>query len=139
MTSSCSDMRIYEKGFMFLGDFIQKVLGLPPLSAGLPETRILLTKFLSDYRPIKDSSDKVFKNIEEITLPLSATFKSTFPDQHNPNGLIPDNSFIHKGFKTAFGLTYSEFRAKRHSIIALSQRPIIDSKMIELNFTRTIN
>ena len=22
MTSSCSDMRIYEKGFMFLGDFI---------------------------------------------------------------------------------------------------------------------
>ncbi|MCF8452096.1 MAG: hypothetical protein K9G42_02765 [Pedobacter sp.] len=73
----------------------------------------------------------MFKNIKEITLPLSATFKSTFPDQQNPNGLIPDNSFIHKGFKTAFGLTYSEFKAKRHSIIVLSQQPIIDSKMIE--------
>ncbi len=73
----------------------------------------------------------MFNNIKELTLPLSATFKSTFPDLHNPNGLIPDNSFIHKGFKTAFGLTYSEFKAKRHSIIVLSQRPIIDSKMIE--------
>src|SRR6187431_3198466 len=44
--------KLQQKYPVFLEDFIQKVLGLPPLSAGLPETRILITKFLSDYRPI---------------------------------------------------------------------------------------
>lgn len=65
-----------------------------------------------------------------ITLPLAARFKDAFPDTKNHNGLIPDNAIINKG-KTGFGITYSEFRANRHSIIAVPQTPIIEDKVDE--------
>ena len=55
--------KLQAKYPVFLGDFVQKVLGLPPLSAGQPETKTLIAKFLSDYRPIKDSADKIVKDI----------------------------------------------------------------------------
>lgn len=83
--------KLQQKYPVFLGDFIQKVLGLPPLSAGLPETRILLTKFLSDYRPIKDSSDKVFKNIEESKEAITEGLKYVkhyFPAYKTPEKLV---------------------------------------------------
>jgi len=76
---------------VFLPDFVQKVLGLPPLSAGSPETRTLILKFLSDYRPIKDSSDLAFDNLdkskEEIIRGLKFV-KHYFPTYKTPGKLI---------------------------------------------------
>ncbi|HTE26401.1 gliding motility lipoprotein GldB [Flavitalea sp.] len=83
--------KLQEKYPVFLGDFIQKVLGLPPLSAGLPETRTLITKFLSDYRPIKDSTDQVFKNIDKSKEAITEGLKYVkryFPAYKTPGKLI---------------------------------------------------
>jgi hypothetical protein len=83
--------KLQEKYPVFLGDFVQKILGLPPLSAGLPETRNLIAKFLSDYRPIKDSTDKVFKNIDqskEIITEGLKYVKHYFPAYKTPGKLI---------------------------------------------------
>lgn len=71
------------------------------------------------------------QKIITLNLPITATFRSTFTDQLNPNGLIPTNSIIDKGYKTGFGLTYSEFRAKRHSLIIIPYTPTIDDKFEE--------
>jgi len=71
------------------------------------------------------------QKIITLDLPKTATFKSTFPDPFNPNGLIPINSIIDKGFFMGFGLTYSEFRALRHSFIAIPCTPTIDDKFEE--------
>ncbi|NEU09802.1 hypothetical protein GZH53_15855 [Flavihumibacter sp. R14] len=65
-----------------------------------------------------------------INLPLTAGFKDAFPDKNNPDGLIPNNSVVDKG-KPGFGLTYSEFRSLRHSIMTIPYLPIIDDKVTE--------
>ncbi|MHA4845095.1 gliding motility lipoprotein GldB [Flavitalea antarctica] len=83
--------KLQAKYPVFLADFIQKVLGLPPLNSGQPETRTLITKFLSDYRPIKDSTDKVFKNFEEpkeAILQGLKYVKHYFPQYKTPEKLI---------------------------------------------------
>jgi hypothetical protein len=71
------------------------------------------------------------QKIITLELPITATFKTTFPDKQNPNGLIPNNSILDKGFFLGFGLTYSEFRAKRHSLITIPYTPAIEDKYIE--------
>lgn len=75
----------------FLPDFVQKVLGLPPMNAGAPETELLLRKFIADYRPIRDSTELLFKNIskqqEQITEGLKYV-KHYFPSYKTPQKLI---------------------------------------------------
>ncbi|RYY28675.1 MAG: hypothetical protein EOO04_08140 [Chitinophagaceae bacterium] len=83
--------KLQAKYPVFLGDFIQKVLGLPPLAAGVPETRLMITKFISDYRPIKDSVDKVFKSFEDPSLAITDGLKYVkhyFPAYKTPAKLI---------------------------------------------------
>ena len=76
---------------VFLPDFVQKILGLPPLSAGAPETAALITKFLADYRSIKDSAELRFREIEdakdEIVQGLKYV-KHYFPSYKTPRKLI---------------------------------------------------
>lgn len=71
------------------------------------------------------------QKIITLDLPITATFRSTFKDPFNPNGLIPTNSILDKGFFMGFGLTYSEFRALRHSLMAIPCIPTIDDKYWE--------
>ncbi len=73
----------------------------------------------------------MLQKIITLDLPITASFRSTFPDQFNPNGLIPTDSILDKGFYMGFGLTYSEFRALRHSLIAIPCTPTIDDKYEE--------
>jgi hypothetical protein len=83
--------KLQSKYPVFLGDFIQKVLGLPPLSAGSPETRTLITKFLGDYRPVKDSVEKVFKTLEDPKESIAEGLKYVkhyFPQYKTPAKLI---------------------------------------------------
>lgn len=83
--------KLQAKYPVFLGDFIQKVLGLPPLGAGAPETKSLIAKFLSDYRPIKDSVDKVFRNFDESAEAITEGLKYVkhyFPEYKTPAKLI---------------------------------------------------
>jgi hypothetical protein len=83
--------KLQAKYPVFLGDYIQKVLGLPPLAAGSPETSTLLKKFLSDYRPIKDSAEKVFTSFDESKESITEGLryvKHYFPQYKTPDKLI---------------------------------------------------
>jgi hypothetical protein len=76
---------------VFYNDFVQKILGLPPVSDSSAELQNLLKKFISDYKPIKDSSDIIFKDfsdqVEEITEGLRFV-KHYFPSYKAPEKLI---------------------------------------------------
>lgn len=47
----------------FLADFTQNILGLPP-TGDSAQVLELVRQFIRDYRPVKDSADKVFRNFE---------------------------------------------------------------------------
>lgn len=51
---------------VFLGDFLYNIMELPGISDTSYETQALLKKFMTDYRPVKDSADHVFKNFDGI-------------------------------------------------------------------------
>ncbi|RYG05482.1 MAG: hypothetical protein EOO02_03690 [Chitinophagaceae bacterium] len=51
----------------FFPDFVKGILGLPPLENGDPLTIPSIKRFIGDYKPVKDSVDKVFKNLERTT------------------------------------------------------------------------
>jgi hypothetical protein len=83
--------KLNEKYPLFFPDFVEKVLGLPPLRAGMPETSEMLKKFLSDYRPVKDSADKVFNDFEKYnreTIEGLKHVKHYFPAYKTPEKLI---------------------------------------------------
>jgi hypothetical protein len=83
--------KLRDKYPVFLPDFVQKVLGLPQLDQNQPETISLLKKFLGDYRPIKDSADKVFKNVDDLTASITEGLKYVkhyFPQYKQPEKLI---------------------------------------------------
>ena len=83
--------KLNEKYPVFFPDFVEKVLGLPPLEANMPETQQLLKKFLSDYRAVKDSADKVFNNFEKYareTIDGLKHVKHYFPAYNTPEKII---------------------------------------------------
>jgi hypothetical protein len=50
---------------VFLNDFLYKILELPPVTDTSLQVQALIKKFITDYRPIKDSADRLFKNFEK--------------------------------------------------------------------------
>ncbi|WP_113661519.1 DEAD/DEAH box helicase family protein [Pedobacter nanyangensis] len=65
---------------------------------------------------------KKYNTYNEIDVTMNQLFGDIFPDG------IPNNSYIDKT-KTALGLTYSEFYAKRNSIIIVPTKQIITDKV----------
>lgn len=65
---------------------------------------------------------KKYNTYNEIDVTMNQFFGDIFPDG------IPNNSYIDKT-KTALGLTYSEFYAKRNSIIVVPTKQIIKDKV----------
>lgn len=63
-----------------------------------------------------------YNDYEEINCAMDTLFKDIYPDG------IPSNAYIDKT-KTALGLTFSEFHAKRNSIIVVPTKQIIDDKI----------
>ena len=75
----------------FLLDFQQNILGLPPLNDTATATFPAMRKFIHDYKPIKDSADKLFKDFapvkEEIVNNLKY-IKHYFPNYQLPEKLV---------------------------------------------------
>ncbi len=75
----------------FFPDFTSNILGLPPLTDTSIAAMIAIKKFISDYRPIKDSADKILgdlKNTEKEIKQGLQFIKFYFPDYTLPRKLI---------------------------------------------------
>lgn len=55
-----------EKYPLFLGDFLFNIMELPGISDTSTRELALLGKFIGDYKTVKDSADKVFRNFNTI-------------------------------------------------------------------------
>lgn len=78
----------------FMNDFVQNILGLPPLSDTSRDVQNAIKKFLSDYRSVKDSCDKIFSSLDNTEKDLEDALryvKYYFPQYKTPSQLI---SFI---------------------------------------------
>ena len=93
MTSSCSDMRLYETGFMFLGDFIPfNMIQIIEIKLLGTKDALLLIYFI--YRPsepenmvicqVKDVLKKIFELIKVLK-----GLRETFEDHKEYQCLIP--------------------------------------------------
>jgi hypothetical protein len=71
----------------FINDYIVNILGIPLLPG--PDTTVdrLVRKFIADYRPIKDTSDKVFGSFESISERIREGLK--FAKYYFPNYRLP--------------------------------------------------
>lgn len=58
--------QLHAKYPSFLADYLQNILGLPPINDTSVTTIAAIRKFLSDYKPVKDSVDLIFKNMDPI-------------------------------------------------------------------------
>jgi hypothetical protein len=76
---------------VFLNDFLYNIMELPPVTDTSAEVQALIKKFIADYKPIKDSADKVFNNFEntagEVKKGLQFV-KHYFPEYNPPAYLI---------------------------------------------------
>lgn len=75
----------------FLPDFTVNILGLPPLSDTSVETHKAIKRFISDYRPLKDSADKIFADLKDIESDIRKGLqfvKYYFPEYRLPEKLI---------------------------------------------------
>jgi hypothetical protein len=100
--------RLHQNYPDFTNDFIKNILGLNVtalLNGSSEETKAVKT-FLKDYRPLKDSADKVYGDfeteIEEIKKGLQF-LKYYFPQYKTPQSIITFIGPIDAFFQTSFG------------------------------------
>ncbi|WP_207512217.1 hypothetical protein [Longitalea luteola] len=80
-----------EKYPLFLGDYLFNIMELPGISDTSTQELNLLKKFINDYRPVKDSADKVFRNFRAIEKDVKKGLqfvKYYFPAYKTPPQLI---------------------------------------------------
>jgi hypothetical protein len=58
--------QVGEKYPLFLGDFLFNIMELPGISDTSSREQALLSKFIGDYKTVKDSADQVFRNFNTI-------------------------------------------------------------------------
>jgi hypothetical protein len=78
----------------FLNDFMVNVLGIPLMNESDSMAVIAIRRFIKDYRPIKDTADKVFSSFDGIAADVRKGLqyvKYYFPEYNAPSRLI---SFI---------------------------------------------
>jgi hypothetical protein len=83
--------QLYSKYPSFLGDYFQNILGLPPVNDTSTATMAAIRQFLSDYKPVKDSAEKLFKNIDNVEETIVENLKYVkhyFPKYQLPRKLI---------------------------------------------------
>lgn len=76
---------------LFLGDFLYNIMELPGLSDSSLQEQALLKKFISDYKPVKDSAEVVFRNFNPIERDVKKGLqfvKYYFPAYKAPSQLI---------------------------------------------------
>jgi len=83
--------QVGEKYPYFLGDFLYNIMELPGISDTSTREQTLLKKFISDYKPVKDSADKVFRNFNTIEKEVKQGLqfvKYYFPAYKTPTQLV---------------------------------------------------
>ncbi|HRN56114.1 MAG TPA: hypothetical protein PLL71_06665 [Agriterribacter sp.] len=99
--------RLQQQYPVFLPDFVQHILGLPPADEeSRSDTAIKM--FLRDYRLVKDTASRVFSNFiaieDEVKKGLQFT-KYYFPSYHAPEKLITFIGPLDAIFETSLGKT----------------------------------
>lgn len=88
---SASLLQIQNKYPGFFTDFTVNILGLHPLTDTSFESMTAIKKFIADYKPVKDSADKILgdlKNIEKEIKQGLQFVKYYFPTYQIPKKLI---------------------------------------------------
>ena len=86
--------QLQQKYPSFLNDFMVNVLGITVMNQSDTMAFMAIRRFITDYRPIKDSADKVFSSFDDIADDVRKGLqyvKHYFPDYKAPSRLI---SFI---------------------------------------------
>lgn len=105
---TASIQQILKKYPHFTPDFVGNILGLDLDSLLIPlnnqDNAVRL--FIKDYMPIKDSSDRIFKNFDKETDAIKQGLqfvKYYFPDYKLPQSVITFIGPINANFETSFG------------------------------------
>ncbi len=88
---SASLLQVQNKYPGFFTDFTVNILGLPPLSDTSLGSMVAIKKFIADYKPVKDSADKIlgdFSSIEKEIKKGLQFVKYYFPAYPIPKKLI---------------------------------------------------
>jgi hypothetical protein len=83
--------QLHRKYPVFLPDYLQNILGLPPVTDTSTMVLVAIRKFISDYRPIKDSADNIFKTADRVHKDVVKSLKHVkyyFPGYAVPGKLI---------------------------------------------------
>ena len=83
--------RLDTKYPLFLADYLQNILGLAPVTDTSVTTLAAIRKFIRDYRPLKDSSEKLFgqpKAIEKGIVQSLKYARHYFPKYQLPRKII---------------------------------------------------
>jgi hypothetical protein len=75
----------------FLADFMQNILGLPPVHDTSTSTLNAIRRFISDYRPLRDSVETTFKDfgtVEQDIVKSLQYVKYYFPNYQIPRKII---------------------------------------------------
>lgn len=109
MNIAASMKNLLAKYPKFTPDFVENILGLDVDSLLLPgnaqDSAIRL--FIRDYRPIKDSSDLLYKNFDKVAAEIKKGLqfvKYYFPSYQLPSSIITFIGPINANFETSFGV-----------------------------------
>jgi len=106
---SSSIQLLYKKYPGFTGGFVSNILGLhaDSLSVGHSATSEAVRQFIKDYTPIKDSSDRIFKDFSKWTTKIDEALryvKYYFPKYQLPEKVIVFIGPMDAFFNTSFGI-----------------------------------
>jgi hypothetical protein len=86
-----SIQRLAQKYPGFLNDYLVNILGIPLLNGQDTAVDKMIRKFFADYKPLKDTADKVFASIDDIAAEVKRGLQFTkhyFPGYRTPSKLI---------------------------------------------------
>lgn len=92
--------QLQQKYPAFYVDFLQHMLGYIPMSDSSISPEGLVQIFIRDYRPLYDSSKKVFSSTEDLQNTLSESLK--FVKYYFPQYPLPDNLITYIGPMDAY-------------------------------------
>lgn len=98
--------RLNQKYPAFLPDYLYNILGLPPHSDTSQADLDLLRQFIRDYRPVKDSADLVFGNLDRTIGEIHDGLQHVryyFPNYHIPDRVITFIGPMDAFFNAALG------------------------------------
>lgn len=97
---------LHQKYPIFLGDFVQNILGLSLQDEARANEAIKI--FIRDYQLVKDTADKIFKQFDAVEKDIKKGLQFTkhyFPNYQAPKKLITFIGPLDAIFQTPFGKT----------------------------------